>query len=68
MVYLFVECHINFHGLFNVKAILEKRGEVVLSNLELEDKWVHFFPKDISPKVKVMAWLEFELTYYIVAV
>ena len=25
---------------------------------------VHVFPKDISPKVNVIAQLEFELTYY----
>ena len=29
-----------------------------------EDKRVHFFPKGISLKVNVIAWLEFELTHY----
>ena len=31
-------------------------------------KGVHTFPKGISPKVNVLAQLEFELTYYDVAV
>ena len=38
---------------------------VVLSNPQL---WKgHTFPKGISPKVNVIAWLEFELVYYNVA-
>ena len=32
------------------------------------DKGVHTFPKDISPKMNVIAWLEFELIYFEVAV
>ena len=32
------------------------------------DKWVHTFPKGISPKVNVIARLEFELATYDVAV
>ena len=28
------------------------------------DKGVYAFPKSISPKVNVIAWLELELTYY----
>ena len=29
---------------------------------------VHIFPKGISPKVNVIAWLEFELVYFEAAV
>ena len=29
---------------------------------------VHAFPKSLSPRVNVIAWLEFELTHYDVAV
>ena len=29
-----------------------------------EDKGVHTFPKGICPKVNVIAWLEYEFTYY----
>ena len=29
-----------------------------------EENGVHTFPKGISSKVKVIAWLEFELAYY----
>ena len=28
------------------------------------DKGIHIFPKSISPKVNIIAWLEFELAYY----
>ena len=34
----------------------------------LEDKGVHTFPKDICPKMSVIARLEFELAYYDFAV
>ena len=34
----------------------------------LGDKGIQDFPKGISPKVNVIAWLEFELTHYDVAV
>ena len=37
-------------------------------NPQLEDKRVHIFPKSLSPKVSVKTRLEFELTYYNVAV
>ena len=33
-----------------------------------KDKRVHAFLRGINPKVKVIAWLEFELVYYDVAV
>ena len=34
----------------------------------MQDKGFHTFPKGISPKVNIMAWLEFELAYYNYAV
>ena len=37
-------------------------------SLTQRDKGVHAFPKGISLKVNVIAWLEFELTYYDVTV
>ena len=42
---------------------------MVLFNLYLgDDKRVQTFPKGISPKVKVIVWLEGVLTYYNVSV
>ena len=29
---------------------------------------IHTFPKGISPKIDIIEWLEFKLTYYNVAV
>ena len=38
---------------------------MVLFNPYLEgDKEVHIFPKGISPKGNIIAWLEFELAFY----
>ena len=37
---------------------------ISLFNPHLGDKWVHTFPKHLNPKVKTIAWLEFELAYY----
>ena len=56
-----------FDGLFNVKAI---HGEERLFYLTHSDGYngVHAFLKDISLKVNTIAWLEFELAYYDVAV
>ena len=34
----------------------------------MEDKVFHSFPNGISPKVNVIARLEFELAYYVVTV
>ena len=34
----------------------------------VRDKEVHTLPKDISPKINVIAWLAFELAYYDFAV
>ncbi len=52
------ECHRKLHGLFKAKVILvaERLRELIL------------FPKGISPKVIVIARLEFELVDYDVAV
>ena len=54
-----VRWHTNLLGLSNTKSILP---EVALY------KKVYRFSKRICPKVNVIAWLEFELAYYISAV
>ena len=41
-----------------------RRTEMILFNPKLRDKGVHSFPKGISPKVYVIAWLEFEFTNF----
>ena len=55
--------HINLYGLFNAKAILvEEQKSYFLIDKAGKDKAVHSFPKDMSPKVNVIVWLEFEHT------
>ena len=41
---------------------------MLLFNSRQGDKEIHNFPKGISPKLNIMARLEFELAYYEVAV
>ena len=54
----------NLCRLFNAKAILlEEQSWYYLSH-SWEDKGVHTFLKGIFPKVNVIVWLEYELTYY----
>ena len=61
--------HINLRGLFNAKAILvEEQGFYLTESWVEGDKGVLNFPKDIYPKVNVIARLGFEHTYYDVAV
>ena len=43
--------------------MLQKNDRCTI-NPWLLDNVVHIFPKGISPKVNVIEWLEFELTYY----
>ena len=43
-------------------------GQWYYSAHSWEDKRVHAFPKDINPKINVMAQLEFELVYFEAAV
>ena len=50
-----------------LKPSLEKNRSSTIYLCQ-EDKGVHSFPKDTSPKVNVIAQLEFELAYYNVAV
>ena len=62
---------INLHGLFNVKAILveEQWWYYCLSTaLVGGDNGIHTFPLGFSPKVKVLAHLEFEFASYNIAV
>ena len=67
---LFVKWHIKFHGLFNAKtSIIEKKnisGIIYPWAKGLEE--VYSLPDGISPKMDVIARLEFELTYYDVSV
>ena len=37
---------------------------MILFNTYLGNKEIHAFLKDISPKMKVIAWLEFEDVFY----
>ena len=48
-----------------LKPSLLNNGSGVISR---RDNGVHTFPKDISPKVNVITWLEYELVYYDIAV
>ena len=50
--------------LFNAKAILLEEQWWYYLTHSWEDKGVHTFPKDICPKVNVIARLEYELAYY----
>ena len=56
--------HINVRGLFNAEAILIEEQWLYYLTHWLWNKGVHAFPKGISPKVKVWAWLKFDLSYY----
>ena len=64
----FVYWHINFHGLFNAKAILAEEQQEYYLIHSWGNKGVHAFPKGISPKVIIIVWLEFKITYFKVAV
>ena len=49
--------------------LILRRAEAIVFNPKLgEDKRVYTFPKGISPKVNVIAQLEFELAYFEAAV
>ena len=64
----FVSWHMNLHGLFNAKAILvEEKQWYYLTHIWIS-KGVHAFLKIISLKMNVIAWLEFELTFFLSAV
>ena len=58
----------NLRGLFNAKAFLLGEQQCSFLTHSWEDMGVQAFPKGISLKVNVIAWLEFELTHYDVAV
>ena len=58
-----VSLHINFHELFNAKAILVEKQQWYYSAHCWTDKGFHTFHKDISSKVNVMVQLEFDLAY-----
>ena len=50
--------------LFNVKAISVEKQQWHFLTHSWESKEVHTFPKGISPKVNVLARLEFELAHF----
>ena len=50
--------------LFDAKSILLEEQFWYDLTHSWEDKGVHTFPKGICPKVKVIAQLEYELSYY----
>ena len=60
--------HINPHGLFNAKGTIVERQQWYYLILSCGDKEVHIFPKGISPRVNIIARLEFELSHYDIAV
>ena len=60
-LFSFVQWYINFHVLFNTKAIFEEELQRYYLTDSLGDKGIRNFPK--GPKVNVIARLEFELTY-----
>ena len=68
----FVQSYNNLRGLFNTKSILikEQSWYYLIHNSCVGGCLgrVHIFPKGISPKENVIAWLEFEFVYYGVAV
>ena len=65
----FVSLHINLRGLFKAKAILvEEQQWYYLTIAGERIKGVKTFPKVISLKIILTTKLEFELSYYNVAV
>ena len=60
----FLSWYINLRGLFNAKDIILVEQKCCYLSHCWEDKGVHTFPKDICPKVSLIARLEFELAYY----
>ena len=60
-------CFISYIPLWMIyyESHLSRRTKVILCNPYLEGIWrFYFFLYDIRTKVNVIAWLEFELTYY----
>ena len=55
---------VNRRGLFNAKAILEAEEQLYYLN----HKRVHTFPKSICPNGNIIVRLEFELSYFHVAI
>ena len=58
----FAQWHINLRGLFNAKANLVEQWKYYLTH-SYRDKGINSFHKGITPKVNIIAWLEFELAY-----
>ena len=49
------------------KASFQKNSSEAIKTRNWRVKGIHTFPKGISPKVNVIAWVEFELVYFKVA-
>ena len=49
-------------------SLSKNSSGTVLFNIAGEDKGVHTFPENISPKVNIIMQLEFKLAYFNVAV
>ena len=56
--------YINLGGLFNGKTILVEKQYYYYLIHGWEDNGVLTFLKGISPKLNVIAWLQFERTYF----
>ena len=51
-------------GLINAEVILVEEQQWYFLTHCNEDLTVHIFPKNISPKVNLIVWLEFEDVYF----
>ena len=56
--------YINIYGFVNVKTILVEQQWYYFTN-SWRNKRVHAFPKCISPKVNLMAWLKFGFGFFV---
>ena len=63
-----VQRHINLHGLFNAEAILVQEQPWYDLTHGWGDKGVQTFPSDVSPKVNIIEWKDFESAYFVAAV
>ena len=53
---------------FAEEFVLTPPGGLISDTISAPIESIHTFPKDINPKVKIMAWLEFELAFLKAAV
>ena len=60
----FIQLDINHHGLFNIKDIFAEEQWWYSLRQRWRDEWFRAFHNSIHPKVKVLAWLKLEYSYY----